>query len=344
MRGSLKLVSASKKIDLPHRAYFLTSTPTGNVVLAASEEGQVSIINSDSAAVESVKTKSMSGISIHPDGNSFVSIDQDSGTLQLRSLRGALLSEIEAPEILPGGSGAVRRRFEDCLISESGKSLLATAHIADDLIAVKHFDLQIVNNSVKASHASTVEIEDPYIESSCTFNFAGRDLFPLWLAAGQDGQQLCWFGIEGQQLKKLEMPPLQNTTPPVFSPSKELFAVVDDDNNICLWSLSAAEQIGFCEPADENDPFEVYLCFIDETHLLASSSEGRSFIIDTNSMSVREIDDSRCTDFSFFRPLGNSVVFVHRRDSNRGSLEGWCDTLTIVDSKALLDLVGSPTK
>lgn len=338
------MVSASKTIDLSHRAYFLTSTPTGNVVLAASEEGHVSIINSDSAAVNTIKTKSISGISIHPDGKSFASIDQDSGVLQLRSIKGALLSEIEAQEILPGSSYSVQKGFEDCFISESGNSLLATAHVADDLIAVNHFHLQLVNNTVKASHANTVEIKDPFIDSSCSFYFASKNLFPLWIAAGQDGQQLCWFGIDGQQLIKLEMLPLQNTTPPVFSPSNDFFAVLDDDNTVCIWSLSPAEQIGFCEAADEEDPFEISMCFVDETHLLASSSEARSFMIDTKSMTVlKEVDDSLCTDFSSFRPIGGSVAFVHRRDSGHG-LEGWCDKLTFVENKALLDLVGSPTK
>jgi WD40 repeat protein len=339
-----KVVNVFKTIDLSHRALFLTSTPAGNVVLVASQEGHVSIINLDSTAVETVKIKSISKISIHPDGNSFASIDQDSGTLQLRCIKGALLSEIEAPEILPGSSRSVRRGFEDCFISESGSSLLASAHVADDLIAVKHFDLQVVNSAVKASHVNTVEIEDPFIGSSCSFYFAGKNLFPLWIAAGQDGQQLCWFGIEGQQLIRLEMLPLQNTTPPVFSPSNDSFAVLDDDNTVCIWSLSPAEQIGSCEAADEDDPFETSMCFVDETHLLASSSEARSFIIDTKSMSVlKEIDDSLCTDFSFFRSIGNSVAFVHRRDSGRG-LEGWCDTLTFVENQALLDSVGSGTK
>lgn len=336
------MVNASKTIDLFHRAFFLTSTPTGNVVIAASQEGRVSIINLDSETVETLKIKSISGISIHPDGNSFASIDRNSGTLQLRSIKGALQSEIEAPEILPGRSLSVRKGLEACFISASGNSLLATAHVADDLIAVKLFHLQLVNNAVKASLANTVEIEDPFIESSCFFCFAGKNLFPLWIAAGQDGQQLCWFGIEGQQLIRLEMLPLQNTTPPVFSPNNDSFAVLDEDNNVCIWSLSLAKQIGFCKAVDEDDPFEVSMCFVDETHLLASSEEARAFMIDTNSMSVlKKVDD--CTDFNFFRPMGNSVAFVRRRDAGRG-LKGWCDTVTIVENKALLDLVVPDTK
>lgn len=330
------LVNASKSINLAHRAFFLTSTPTANFVLAASQEGHISIVNADIGVVESVKTKSISGISLHPEGNTFVAIDKDSGNLQLKSLKGALLSEIEAPEILPGSSLSVRKGFEDCLVSETGNSLLASAHVADDVIALKHFGLHVVNNVLRASLTNTIEVEDPFIGSSCSFYFAGKNLFPLWIAAGQDGQQVRWFGIEGQQLIQLERPSLENTTPPVFSPNKDSFVTLDEDSSVCVWSSASSEQVGSCEAPDEDDPFEISMCFIDETHVLASTSECRAFIIETNSMSVvHEVDATLFTDFSFFRPVGNSVVFVHRRDSGRG-LEGWCDTLTFVENKALL--------
>ena len=352
------VVKGSKTVELAHRAFFIGSTPDGSIVLAASTEGNVSIINADGKVVEKLKTKPLADIGLHPEGKAFAVVERDSGSLQLKNLKGSLLAEIRAPELLPGSSRSVSRAFENCFFSESGKSLLATAHIADDVVAVQHFDL-CSENGLKPALTNTLQVEDAFVGSSCSFYFADKNLFPLWIAAGQDGQRICWFTIEQQRLKQVEMASPVDTAPPVFSPDGEFFAVGGDDS-VCIWSLPLAKQIGCCAASDEEDAFAHSMCFVSEKHLIVATQSNRVFAIDASAQRVIDElviagheprptsfyypplkDDELCTDISFFRPAGHGVVFVHRRDKGTG-LARWCDSLTFVDNKSIVESLALP--
>lgn len=350
------LVQASKIVDLAHRAYLVSPTPTESLVLVASSDGQISIIDADRKIEELSKTKPFTSISLHPCGKFYASIDAESGRMQMKNFSGLMLAEFEASKLLPCSSPLVRRAFDSCFFTRSGLSLLTTAHVSEHTIVVEHFEIRVEDDRPIASRVSIIDIKDSFSTSHNSFYSEGNNLFPLWIAAGQNGQQICWLSIEkNNQLKRLDMPAPSNSTPPQFSPDKESFVVLDN-HKVSTWSVSQAKQIGSSSAQDERDPFVESMCFVSDDCVIAATHSGRIFAIDTNSMSVadeivlaeheprpaniyfpRVQSDKLCTNISFFRSIGSSSIFVHRRDKGH-DLAGWCDSLTIVDNKAIEEL------
>jgi hypothetical protein len=140
---------------------------------------------------------------------------------------------------------------------------------------------------------------------------------------------------------------LTNTIPPVFSPSGEQVLVVSESNAICKYVFPTMHQIGSpLESGNEDDPFAESLEYLNERQALASSREGRIFLVDTVRVKIEEevavegheprpigeyyptLANERGlgTDISYFARLGSMIFFVCRRDRGRGLAE-WQDTL-----------------
>jgi hypothetical protein len=61
--------------------------------------------------------------------------------------------------------------------------------------------------------------------------------------------------------------------------------VVNDLNAICEFHIPAMQQIGsHLESEDEDNPFAASLCYLNDRQALASTNEGRIFLVDTVEM------------------------------------------------------------
>ena len=191
-------------------------------------------------------------------------------------------------------------------------------------------------------------VEDPFGSSSWSFHDTGRPgLVALWLAAGQDGQRVYWLRREGDGFSCTLEPRLIDTIPPIFSPGGEHFLVLDEVRNLCKYEWNSGEQVGLpLDLEEEDDTFAESLAYLNERQVLASTNEGRIFLVDTDRMEIEDEvalegheprpigeyypmlahETGWATDITGFARLGRMIFFTYRRDRGTSS-PGWKDTL-----------------
>ena len=332
------------KIDLEHRAYhFLRGAPPRSVVIAAAEDGQLSIVSPDLKKVQLRRLPSkIRAVCPHPAGQHLAWVDGKTGLLAVQEFHGSRLVEIAPPQVREKTPVWVQRGFDDCCYSEDGRFLWTIAPLNSEDVVVQLYEAETGATMDRAT------LKDPFCGSSCSFHHTGRpDLTSLWLAAGQDGQQVYWLKRTRGGLSCAPEAKLKNTIPPVFSPKGKQLLVVNEEQAICKFDFPAMRQVGSpLESGDEDNPFVTSLCYLNDRKALAGTNEQRIFVVDTARMKVeaevsleghepRPIGEyyprlakerGLGTDISYFARLGDVVVFVYRRDRGTGSA-GWKDSL-----------------
>ncbi len=332
------------KIDLEHRAYFeLRGAPFRSRVIAAAEDGQLSILSPDleEVQVRRLPTK-VRAVSLHPSDQRLAWVDGKTGSLTVQDSHGSRLLEIAPPEVREMTPTWIERGFDDCFYSEDGQFLWTIAPLNSEDVVVQLHEAETGATIARAA------LKDPFGGSSCSFHPTRRpDLTSLWLAAGQDGQQVYWLKRTRGGFSCTLEAKLRNTIPPIFSPNGEQILVVNDLNAICKFQFPAMQQVASpLESGDEDDPFSTSLCYLTDRHALAGTNEQRIFLLDTVQMRVeaevsveghepRPIGEyypslakerGLGTDISYFARLGDVIVFVYRRDGGM-DLAGWKDSL-----------------
>jgi hypothetical protein len=93
------LLKPDGKIDLRHRAYFLCGAPHQSLVVAATEEGQLSVLSTDLRKVQHLRLRSMiRAVSPHPSDRQLAVVGNDAGSLIVQNLDGKRLLEIAPPQ------------------------------------------------------------------------------------------------------------------------------------------------------------------------------------------------------------------------------------------------------
>ena len=331
------------RIDLEHRAYFLRGSPDGSGIVAASEDGNVSLVDLASNSVRLQRpTTTLHAICLHPTKLLLACVGGKSGSLVVRSLAGKSVAEVEPPRIKEGASKSRTPGFANCYFDESGDVLWLVAPVSDD-----ECELSLVETK-GWSVVQSAAVEDEFGASAFSFHYTGRPgLVSLWIAAGQDGQQVYWLKRKGVGFALQRVDELTNCIPPVFSPDGSEFLVVTEDNAICRYSFARTKQIGSpLESGDEDNPFAESLCYLDDRHAFAGTGEGRLFLVDTEKLRIEEEvaiegheprpigeyfptlakERGLGTDIAWFTRLGNVIVFAFRRDRGTG-LKAWKDSL-----------------
>ena len=331
------------RIDLDHRAYFLRGSPEGSDIVAASEDGNVSVVDLASNAARLQRpTTTLRAICPHPTKPFLACVDGNAGSLGVRSLAGKSVAEVEPPRIKDGASKSLTPGFANCYFDEQGDFLWLVAPVSDD-----EFVLLLVETK-GWSVVQRADVEDEFGASSCSFHHTGRPgLVSLWIAAGQDGQQIFWLERKGVSFSLKRVDELTNCIPPVFSPNGSEFLVVNEDDAICRYDFAKTKQIGSAlESGDEDNPFAESLCYLDDRRAIAGTGEGRIFLVDTEMLRIEEEvaieghgprpigeyyptlakERGLGTDITWFTRLGDVIVFVFRRDRGTG-LKGWKDSL-----------------
>src|SRR4051794_25147699 len=109
------------RIDLEHRAYFLRGSTESSVVVAASEDGHVYLVElaSNSARLQR-PTTNLRAIFPHPTEPLFAYVDGKSGLLIVQSFVGKRVAEVEPPCIATDASISIKQGFADCYFDEDG--------------------------------------------------------------------------------------------------------------------------------------------------------------------------------------------------------------------------------
>lgn len=236
----------------------------------------------------------------------------------------------------------MKQGFDNCCFDDGGKFLWVVGPTSDEAIELHLIDISDWTTVQKAT------VEDPFGASSCSLHSTGKPgLVSLWIAAGQDGQQVHWIRRRGGKFSCELENQLANTTPPVFSTDGSEFLTVNENHAICKYEFGTMKRSG--RPVvsnDQDNPFAESLCYFDKRHALAGTNEGRVFLVDTDRMKVVEEvelegheprpigeyypilakEHGLATDISWFTRLGNAIVFIYRRDRGNG-IKTWKDSL-----------------
>jgi hypothetical protein len=337
------ILKPNGKFDLDHRAYFLRGMAEPSAIVAASEDGYASVFGSDFTLLHRHRlAPKLRAVAPHPTEQLLAWANGESGLLVVQPLAGDRVAEIPPPQWRKEASQGRKQSFDDCFFDEDGKFLWVVGPISHDEI-----ELQLIDAS-DWSILQKVGVEDQFGSSSCSLHSTSRSgLIALWIAAGQDGQQVYWLKRQGRTISCEPEDKLANTTPPVFSPDGSALLALNQNNALCKYEFPAMKQ--FCTPLeseDENNPFAESMCFVDHRHALASTGEGRIFLLDTDQMRIVEevelqgheprpigeyypsLSKERGlgTDITWFTRIGKAVVFIYRRDRGTG-LEGWKDSI-----------------
>ncbi|MGI4789260.1 MAG: hypothetical protein ACRYFS_10485 [Janthinobacterium lividum] len=339
------LVKPATKIELMHRAYYSSHGLNNGLIVFASSEGDATVISPNLVVQTTIKRPTkIKDVAVHPflpvlgfvedEDNHLTIVDLDGQTIHQ-----SLFSETEEP---PGfdieGSGS--SHFE-----RDGLHLwYAFARSSDD-VEIQWLDC----NTWSIAHK--IVIEDPYGESHISLHSTdATERVALWLAGGQDGQQVYWLTIGEEGIVCEAEPLLEDTTPPVFSPSGHGFLAIEGETIVNKYSFPDLRLVGTYEwTEDEEEALGELVCYVDDKSALIISGEGRVFLMDLVAMALSEDvfveghepqpvpvyhptlvnDQGLCTDISRIERFGDTVVFVFQRE-DRTVVSPWKDTLLFV--------------
>jgi WD40 repeat protein len=345
------LLKPHGRCDLQHRAYHLVGSRSA--IVAASKDGQVSIFDSEFSLRQTCRiSKNPRAVAPHPTEQLLAWVNGDGGSLVVQNFAGDRIAEFSGPLLRQDASEWLKQGFIDCYFDDSGDFLWAAGPVSDDEIELQLIDVSTFSQAQKSI------IADPFGTSSCLLRDAGDTaLVTLWIAAGQDGQQVIWVRRHGDKFTHKLAEELVNTTPPVFSPDGSTFLVLNQDNAICKYEFSTMTPIGASlKSADESNPFAESMCFLDDRRVLASTGEGQILLLDVKQMRIVDevvlegheprllgeyypslTNEQRFgTDIHWFTRLGKAIIFVYQRERERGiGADGWKDSLLWISADDL---------
>lgn len=346
-------IAPDQTLDLAHGASYLLSAESPSAFLVASREGDISILTSAVRDVARLRlsSKNIDDISVHPTAGLIAVTGDKSGALHILRFDGTIVASLTPPRSDGNGAFGAQAAYESCIFAENGSKLWCAAPQLNGMIAVQ---LRETNDW---SILATTEIEDPFGESSTLFDRGnGRGVTTLWLAAGQDGQQVYWAAFADGQYRCTLEPMLRDTPPPDFSPDGRELLVVEGAGTLARYDFPPQRMLGSCEsPEGYDDAFAERVRYLDSRHAIVRTNNGRIFLIDVQAMQVRDEiailgheprpveevyptlrgDRSLCTDIAYFERLGDMLAVVYRRDFGTG-LEERRNGVAFVPVKALI--------
>ena len=344
------LVRPVAKIELMHRAYYSAHGLNSGLLAFASAEGDATVIGPTYLLQATFKRPcKIKDVTVHPTLPLLGLVEDEDNHLLIVDVDGIVTYQsppLESDEPLDfdfEGSGS-------CYFERDGLHLWYAFTQLDGAVEIQWIDC----NDWLVLHR--LIIEDPYGESHISFHPTGASgRVALWLAAGQDGQQVYWLTMSDEGIVCEVEPLLEDTTPPVFSPSSDGFLAIEGETVVNKYQYPNVQLLGSYEYiGNDEEGLGELLCYIDDKRAIVISGEGRLFFIDLTTMSLSEEvfveghepqpvpiyyptlvnDKGLCTDISRIGRFGDSVVFVFQRD-DRQSISPWKDTLLFAPITAL---------
>jgi hypothetical protein len=219
------LLKPTAIINLEHRAFFLRSAAKSKTAIAASEDGFVSIIDTQRSVHTARLAQKIRAVLLHPFDPLLAWVDDSEGVLVVQSFAGELVSTIVPPRTRLTTPLYIPQGFNDCFFDDSGKHLWLAAHRSDEEVELSLFDARVLHGVRNWTLMKKSVVSDPFGESSCSFH--GTNLprrIALWMAAGQNGQQVLWLNSQPDGFtsdREVEL----TIIPPVSVPTAQLLVI-----------------------------------------------------------------------------------------------------------------------
>lgn len=228
----------------------------------------------------------ISCLAISPKGDLLAAIMANGNHLAIVTAENQLVFEEQLPNppakyLLHNDNG-----FQDCWFDADGLRFWC----------IKAIECAEIEIQIRDTNSWQIQrqllLEDPFGSSFSWFHpHPENQILAMWVAAGQDGQQIYWLYDDGTKIHAVEVPCPYDTGPPEFHPAGSEFLVVHDCNlKISRFSFPDCNLLGICEwpGPDWGVGFDCYMCYLSDDCVLVKTDEGRMHIIDINKMEVSE--------------------------------------------------------
>ena len=351
-------VTPTKTVALEHRIWLLERFPNRSLFAAASREGIISLFDLSAGGTDivprvvPVNFATIQSLSPHPTEPRLALIAD--AALVVVDLDGNRMFQNADSEVGDTGEEGGAGIFVACAYDPNPDEpyVWSVVRKSPETVDIQPRDRE--NGTLLQHH----ELECPYSDSYCSLHpNSPHPGMALWLAAGQDGQQIYWLNRSQDGIMCREEPDLEDTTPPVFSPSGDEFLTLSA-GSLQRYTYPPGELLGSCSSPWEEAEFGSF-CYLPDERVLAGTSEGCLFILDVpgegpmddtiDETDLPEViveghepqplsfyypplsdDSSLCTDITGFTRFGDVILAQFRRreeESEKGSPESWKDTL-----------------
>jgi hypothetical protein len=279
------LLKCLAQVQFPHRAYHIATSANGKRIVACSEGGRGSVLNSKLQVTTSFDLgRKVGGIAVRPRGDLLGLSAADA--VALLTTDGEVIHEARHPKWSAYAHGG-------CRFSPDGRRLWATRP-AD---RTGEPQLQIID----CSKWRVLACEPLPLDEECGYQLAFHregEVAMVWAGAGQDGQWLIYTRYAGKRLDIYWQPCLLNTGPPAFHPSGAEFLAIDEEQDLCRYRFADGKVLGRLDPArvfpldnalEPSDLFGVYYDYVSDHRALVHSNEGRLYLVDLRKK--RLVDD-----------------------------------------------------
>ncbi|MEG4273104.1 MULTISPECIES: hypothetical protein [unclassified Microcoleus] len=273
----------------------------------------------------------ISCLAICPKGDLLAAIMANGNHLAILTAENQLVYEQKLPNppakyLLHNENG-----FQDCWFDADGLRFWCMKVIEGEEVEIQIRDI----NSWQIQRQ--LLLEDPFGDSSFSFHpHPENQILAMWVAAGQDGQQVYWLYDDGIKIHAVEVACLADTTPPVFHPAGREFLVLDHSNReLSRFSFPDCNLLGQCEWPwpDSDDGFDCSMCYLSDDRVLINTGNGRMYLIDIDKMEIsdeliligheprpckelyptlKDLKEQLCSDLNcFYRFDSDRILSVH---------------------------------
>ena len=263
-------VSPLTEVTLSHRAYHVAAAESGHVV-AISRNGEGSLISPDHSTHTPFRCPfEPSDVTISPSG-SLLAIPGRGGLHVLSTSNFRTVHHVDDS-------------FESACFSGNG-NLWTSVCLEDGAVALE------TRNAKSLEVLARTELTDPLGDSHFKLlPHPDKEYVAIWVAAGQDGQCLFWAHRHGHAIVVDRFPGIDATAPPSFSPFGYRFLVVCDAAELRHYSFPRGPLVAAMPWPfdDQGNQIGAIVSFVDQSHALLESNEGRLFLIDLRAMVIQD--------------------------------------------------------
>src|SRR5262245_17249971 len=128
----MKPMKPNGRIDLQHRAERLRGRPDGSVIIAASVDEHVSLVDLNKNKTHLLRpAEKVKAISLHPSDPLLALVDGVSGLLLIQSIDGKKIAQVQPPPIKDDASRTLTSGFSDCYFDAGEDGLWLAAPLSN---------------------------------------------------------------------------------------------------------------------------------------------------------------------------------------------------------------------
>jgi len=279
-------VAPQAQIELAHSAAYLAVSGEGHIVaISRSGSGTFFAPNLTSPRRFSVPA------SIH-----FAELSQDGGELAVTASNGITVYSTATFE----QTGYLNDAFDSCLFA-SPDLFWTCAQFGK---TTKVVDARDAKTKTRIAHA---KVADPFAEGTfILYQRPSPNSAVILAGAGQDGQRVCWATLSGDRIQMKRFEELHFASRPAFSPDSREF-LITDEGRVARYSYPDGPLLGEMDELAGDSAGYSDCVYFDKQHALATSAEGRLFLINAEEMKV--VDDISILGFEE-RPMSPFQGFL----------------------------------